>query len=153
MEQSTKGFTLIELMIVVAIIGILAAIAIPAYQDYIARAQASEGISLASGLKGLVNDVYSQTGTCPTIAELGYGTATAINGEYVESVDVATEAGSICTLNVLYRSNNISFGIKAKTLKVSMIGTAGGSTSGSSQWECHSTDIEQKYLPKACTGI
>ena len=148
-----KGFTLIELMIVVAIIGILAAIAIPAYQDYIARAQASEGISLASGLKGIVNDAYSQTGVCPTIAQLGYGTASAINGTYVQSIDVTGSAGSLCTLEVLYRSSNIALGIKGKTLKVAMIGTAGGGTSGSSQWSCSSTDIEQKYLPKACVGI
>lgn len=148
--EHTQGFTLIELMIVVAIIGILAAIAIPAYQDFIARAQASEGISLASGMKGIVNDAYSQTGTCPTIAQLGYGVATAINGEYVESIDIAAEAGSLCTLNVLYRSSNISLGIKGKTLKLSMIDTA---TGGSSQWKCHSADIEQKYLPTACGGI
>ena len=148
-----KGFTLIELMIVVAIIGILAAVAIPAYQDYIARAQASEGVTLATGLKGIVNDAYSQTGTCPTVTELGYGSAAAISGRYVESIDIITETGSLCTLNVLYRNADIALGIQAKTLKISMVRTAGGGDAGSSQWKCHSTDIEQKYLPKACTGI
>lgn len=151
--NNQQGFTLIELMIVVAIIGILAAIAIPAYQDYIARAQASEGISLASGLKGIVNDAYSQTGTCPTIAELGYGTASAINGTYVQSINVTSSAGSLCTLEVNYKSSDIALGIKGKTLEISMTGTASGGTSGSSQWSCHSDNIEQKYLPKACVGI
>ena len=148
-----KGFTLIELMIVVAIIGILAAVAIPAYQDYIARAQASEGITLASGLKGIVNDAYSQTGICPTIAELGYSAPSAINGTYVQAIDVATNASSLCTLEVLYKSSDIALGIKGKTLQLAMTGTAGGSTAGASQWSCSSTDIEQKYLPKACVGI
>ncbi len=64
--NAQKGFTLIELMIVVAIIGILAAIAIPAYQDYIARSQVSEAMELASGLKGAVAETFSQDATCPT---------------------------------------------------------------------------------------
>ncbi len=65
MKAAQKGFTLIELMIVVAIIGILAAIAIPAYQDYTARAQLSEAMTLASGLKTKVSDIFSQDGSCP----------------------------------------------------------------------------------------
>lgn len=76
-------------MIVVAIIGILAAIAIPAYQDYIARSQMSEAMTLASGQKGAVSELFSQTGACPVNGAQGIPTATDIKGQYVTSVTIA----------------------------------------------------------------
>jgi len=90
-QQKQQGFTLIELMIVVAIIGILAAIAIPAYQDYIGRAQMSEAMSLASGVKTTVTEEFNQTGTLVGInsGTGGIDAAANINGEYVETVAVA----------------------------------------------------------------
>ena len=86
-----KGFTLIELMIVVAIIGILAAIAIPAYQDYTVRAQVTEGLNLAGAAKAAVAESYSNTGNAPTNREEAgmSATATDTNGKYVTQVDVA----------------------------------------------------------------
>lgn len=93
-----KGFTLIELMIVVAIIGILAAIAIPAYQDYTIRAQVTEGMNLAAAVKAEVAEFYAQNGAWPTNMGPGVGTldhlATEIpSGKYVSSV--AVNAGTI----------------------------------------------------------
>ena len=94
MKQVQKGFTLIELMIVVAIIGILAAIAIPAYQDYTIRSQVTEGLNLAGDIKAGVAEWYSNTGNWPTdIGDLGVGSGsggdpTAKQGKYVSSVSV-----------------------------------------------------------------
>jgi type IV pilus assembly protein PilA len=94
MKTLQKGFTLIELMIVVAIIGILAAIAIPAYQDYTIRAQVSEGLTLASDIKASIAEYMAQTGSWPAnLTEAGLGSAAASDdkaGRYVESIDVTT---------------------------------------------------------------
>ena len=83
--SSQRGFTLIELMIVVAIIAILAAIAISQYQDYVAKAQLSEAFSIADGLKTKVSEVYTQTAACPANNAAGTGipAAASITGKYV----------------------------------------------------------------------
>jgi type IV pilus assembly protein PilA len=90
MKSVQKGFTLIELMIVIAIIGILAAIAIPAYQDYTVRAQVTEGLSLASAVKAGVAESYANTGVWPADnAAAGGDNANLPSGKYVQSVAVA----------------------------------------------------------------
>ena len=87
MNKIQKGFTLIELMIVVAIIAILAAIAIPAYQDYVIRSQVSEGSSLAEGSKTAVAEFYSNTGHFPTgNTSAGVSQSGSITGSYVSGV-------------------------------------------------------------------
>ncbi|HFC8025351.1 TPA: pilin [Neisseria meningitidis] len=90
MNTLQKGFTLIELMIVIAIVGILAAVALPAYQDYTARAQVSEAILLAEGQKSAVTEYYLNHGIWPANNNsAGVATSTDIKGKYVQSVEVA----------------------------------------------------------------
>ncbi|MCL5801824.1 MAG: pilin [Gammaproteobacteria bacterium] len=145
MKKIQQGFTLIELMIVVAIIGILAAIAIPAYQDFVARSQMAEAMSLASGLKASVAESWSQTGTCPASGASGIPAASTVTGNYVLSVAVAGTAPA-CTIMATMKGSGVATGIVSKTLTLTM-GDAGGSVT----WACTSS-AAQKYVPKACTG-
>ncbi|HEZ1981703.1 TPA: pilin, partial [Neisseria meningitidis] len=90
MNTLQKGFTLIELMIVIAIVGILAAVALPAYQDYTARAQVSEAILLAEGQKSAVTEYYLNHGIWPgDNSSAGVASSSTIKGKYVEKVEVA----------------------------------------------------------------
>jgi len=104
-KQIQKGFTLIELMIVVAIIGILAAIAIPAYQNYTIRAQVSEGMTLAGGWKAAIAEYYANNGTWPTQANLA-GTV-ASTGKYVSNLTVLA-GGTIQATYGLLANNTIN---------------------------------------------
>ncbi|ENX0297310.1 prepilin-type N-terminal cleavage/methylation domain-containing protein, partial [Neisseria gonorrhoeae] len=90
MNTLQKGFTLIELMIVIAIVGILAAVALPAYQDYTARAQVSEAILLAEGQKSAVTEYYLNNGIWPeNNGDAGVASSSSIKGKYVQKVEVA----------------------------------------------------------------
>ena len=157
-KSAQKGFTLIELMIVVAIIGILAAIAIPAYQDYLIRSQASEGLTMASAAKASVSEFYANRGEWPNDnAAAGLGSATTIQGKYVSSITV--QGGGI----------TIQYGNEANTKLVGdSVGLQpGASANGDVVWKCGyaqnpsgwsgsdigtapTTDVEAKYLPSSC---
>ncbi len=134
-----KGFTLIELMIVVAIIAILAAIAIPAYQDYTVRAQVSDGLSLASGGKTAVAEYYQNRGAYPTDnTTAGMAAATAIRGNFVSTVTVANGV-----IDVVY-GYSVNSVISGST--VSLSPTDRG---GSIEWDCDSAILD-RYLPTQC---
>ncbi|ENW3650478.1 prepilin-type N-terminal cleavage/methylation domain-containing protein, partial [Neisseria gonorrhoeae] len=114
MNTLQKGFTLIELMIVIAIVGILAAVALPAYQDYTARAQVSEAILLAEGQKSAVTEYYLNNGIWPeNNGDAGVASASDIKGKYVESVTVAK---GVVTAKML--SSGVNKEIKDKRLSL-----------------------------------
>ena len=134
-----KGFTLIELMIVVAIIAILAAIAIPAYQDYTIRAQISDGLSLASGSKTAVAEYYQNRGAFPTNnSTAGVAASGSIQGNFVTQTAIASGL-----ITVTY-GNQANAKISGSTVLLSPTDRG-----GSMEWDCSSA-IADRYLPTQC---
>ena len=137
MNTMQKGFTLIELMIVVAIIGILAAIAIPAYQNYTKRSHVSEGLSLAGGAKTGVAEFYSSNGKMPPSAASA-GISATITGNAVTGVALTANTGLI----------TITFNEKVDSGKTLLLSPT-ESTSGI-LWKCKVGNVDPKYVPSNC---
>lgn len=141
MRPQAAGFTLIELMIVVAIIAILAAIAIPAYQDYAIRAQVAEGIGLSTEAKAAIWDYVSNTGRFPPNNQsAGLASNISIIGNYVSKVDVT--GGKV---TVEFKGAKANSHISGQTLVLSPVTYAGSIT-----WTCAPSTLEGKYLPSVC---
>ena len=170
MKALQKGFTLIELMIVVAIIGILAAIAIPAYQDYTIRSQVTEGLNLASAVKAAVSEFYANNGIWPTglvgnAPALGY--TNLPSGKYVSQLDLATGTIRITySATAPYQANSNLQNLELD-LRPTISGTAAATSNGDVVWTCgqhaivgvdpttgaataDATSVPAKYLPTNC---
>ena len=152
MKAIQKGFTLIELMIVIAIVGILAVVALPAYQDYTARAQMSEALTLAEGQKSAVVEYYSDKGVFPADnAAAGIAAAGEIKGKYVASVTVAADntdpKAPKATITAKMNKSGVNKDISEKTLVLE-----GSQSAGSFSWVCKKGTVEDKFLPSSCRG-
>ncbi len=164
-HSAQRGFTLIELMIVVAIIGILAAVALPAYQDYTARAQASEGMTLLGGLKVPLAEALSNNTmdrACSTEDEVEADPANnvvgqpagalhpsnnlVLTGNYVESIVAETGAAdNSCNLTATFRTDGVSNKLSGKQLRFSYLADSGA-------WNCSSDIDDSAVRPKTCAG-
>ncbi len=138
-KTAQQGFTLIELMIVVAIIGILAAVAIPSYQDYTIRAHVSEGIGLASAAKLAVSETFATENTFPADNDAaGLPDAAQIKGNAVDSVTVVN--GEI----------TIAYSNKVPGGSPTIILTPSTANPGSITWDCKTGSVLSKYRPASC---
>ena len=141
MNTAQKGFTLIELMIVIAIIGILAAIAIPAYQDYTGRAQASEGLSATAGLRSEIGVVYSEDKAFPAAGSVAEASALELEGKYFDA------AGVVLTPDTGVLTVTFDDGVHSGEDLI-LTPTENGAETQIAGWVC--SGLADKYLPTAC---
>lgn len=142
-HTNQAGFTLIELMIVVAIIGILAAVAIPSYQDYTARAQVSEAMTLTSGVKTPLAEWLSDKGNLPAAID---SLTSSTSGKYVASITLSGTAGAP-VIEATMASTGVNTAIQGSVF--GLVSNDGGNT-----WDCSAgngvTNLDPKFLPGSC---
>jgi type IV pilus assembly protein PilA len=138
MKSIQKGFTLIELMIVVAIIGILAAVAIPAYQDYIARSQVAEAVSLLGAAKTPIAEYIADRGALPAITDA----VSTTSGKYTGGIALTGDVTSI-TLTGTMAASGVNSAVSGKTVLMT-------SPDSARTWACTVGTIAAKYVPGAC---
>ena len=143
MKKVQQGFTLIELMIVVAIIGILAAVAIPAYQDYTVRAKLTEVMSMASSAKTSISEYYTSVGKMPADADAAGMNTSPSQSTYVSLIEYGTTGDTNATAE--YTVDNLISDADGE--KVIFTGT--GSNNGI-QWTCSAGGVPDKYMPANC---
>ena len=154
MKRLQQGFTLIELMIVVAIIGILAAVALPAYQDYTIRAKMSELILAMSACRTSITEVYQSGGTAP--ASNGWGCESGVTSKYVAALSTDQNGVVTATVQNISPSVNSSVVTLAPLTGASTLATSATMGIGLYGWRCGSTtdgtNVNAKYLPGSCRG-
>ena len=140
-----KGFTLIELMVVVAIIGILAAFAIPSYLEYTGRAQITEAIELMFGGKTPLAEYFANNGTWPSAVGSVVGTT---SGKYTANVSGSSAGSAYTMIATMKVAGSVSSGVATKTVQLS-------TPDGGKTWLCKSgggSPVDLRYLPAACRG-
>ena len=155
--KNQQGFTLIELMIVVAIIGILAAVAIPSYNDYTARAQVTEAVNLTGGMKTCIAEGISDRGSAPTLENCGLASSSGV-GKFVDTLEcsscdgttaVASNGSTPVVVVATFAATGVSSQLQSLTFAIS--------TTDGNNWECGAvgnasgnTNVAQKLMPGSC---
>lgn len=146
-QKAQQGFTLIELMIVVAIIGILAAVAIPAYTDYTQRAQVAEAFTEIAGMQSSIAEFAQTNGTYPLAGDITTGFGAPVTGKFSSA---ATTAGTGVITVTMGAAGTVGADVAGQTIVFTPPALAG--LTGPFTWSCTAAAMKQKFLPKQCIG-